>query len=63
MVDSSNTFAAEYEGWCPRCMGKIKVSDRVRYVDGDLVHAHHNHVEPVYEICDRCWLTKPCECD
>lgn len=61
---ASRTFEAKFSDTCPRCSGGIEPGDRVRYVDDVLVHARHSpKPEPKYEICDKCWLTRPCECE
>ena len=57
-------FPAKYRGTCSKCYLEIEEGDLIRYnSEGEIVHHSHKRVEPVVEICDRCWLTKPCECD
>lgn len=49
---------------CPRCFTTISKGDRVRYNDeGLVVHVSHKQKEVKYDICDRCWLAKPCDCE
>lgn len=61
----AKAFKAIYDGSeCPKCFRSIEKGQSVRYdSDGFLIHTRHVQVEPVYKICDRCFLTLPCECD
>ncbi len=49
---------------CPVCFIAIQKGDRVRYnVDNLLAHVSHAKKEIVYDICQKCFLAKPCECE
>lgn len=61
-VTASAGFSARYEGTCPRCHREIEVGEHVRFVEDELMHYRHEIVERVAEICNTCWLTKPCDC-
>lgn len=51
------------EDECPRCFVRILKGDRVRFdEDGFLVHVRHNHGPEKFTICEKCYLTLPCEC-
>lgn len=60
-----DSFIAKYDsGECPRCLMLIEQGQRVRYDSEDrLAHVKHDTPEVVYDICDSCFLAKPCECD
>lgn len=58
------TFIAEYPGICPRCGLAITVGDVCHFTaEGQSVHDRHEQVEPVYDVCPRCFLARPCEHD
>lgn len=58
------SFVAEWPSTCNACHGEIKKGDRARYnPEGLIVHHRHEVVEKPVEVCQTCWLTKPCECD
>lgn len=61
----NKAFKAKYDGdECPVCLISISKGEKVRYnSDGSLIHVNHKRKEETYEICDSCFLTKPCECD
>lgn len=67
-MGDSYSFVAQYDGDCGRCEEPLK-GQRVKYVDGDLVHTGCADGEGVLtktrkeETCDKCWLIKPCECE
>ena len=66
------SFEAKYEGRCPDCGERIHVGDLVQF-------STENRVEHVMcdasagetdldrdakrEVCQKCWLLKPCECE
>ncbi len=63
-------FEAKYHGRCAECEDEIEPGDRVRYVDGGLVHV--GCLDPALrvrrrqtkaEVCTTCWLERPCPCD
>lgn len=59
----NKSFPAQYDGVCSSCYLAYKVGDTIRYnPDGELVHNRHKKNEKTEEICDRCWLVKPCDC-
>lgn len=62
---ASLSFAAEWPGSCQRCLGRIEPGDICHYTaEGELVHSRHPSPPPrKVDICETCWLTKPCECD
>jgi hypothetical protein len=62
------SFEAKYQGWCADCDDRIHVGDVVTYTDdtGTLVHMDCEGLaepERKVEVCDKCWLTKPCDCE
>lgn len=60
----NRSFLAEWPATCNYCHVTIQVGERARYnPDGLIVHHRHLRQEQAVEVCDRCWLTKPCECD
>lgn len=61
-------FEAKFNGRCGAdCGWPIQEGERVTYVD-DLVLVHADCSrdaslrKPVEVVCEKCWLTKPCEC-
>lgn len=62
-------FLAQYAGTCDRCEGSIRQGQRVKFVDGDLVHTGCADGEGVLtvtrkeETCEMCWLIRPCGCE
>lgn len=67
---SSGVFTAKYHGVCHICQGEILPGERVKYDEEDtVVHAtdcnpYARRVEQrSASVCDKCFLTKPCECD
>jgi hypothetical protein len=51
-------------GICHKCYLSLEKGDRVRYnLDGELHHTRHLAKEVNYEICNSCFLTKPCLCE
>lgn len=58
------SFIAQWRGSCERCGDPIEVGQRARYDPrGRLVHHSHERTSRPAEVCDRCWLVKPCECE
>jgi hypothetical protein len=65
------TFRAQYGGTCESCWERIKPGQLVRYTsDGQLVHADcadetvdHPVKRPTVEVCQSCWMQRPCPCD
>ncbi|WNT44944.1 hypothetical protein SEA_ABBYDAISY_49 [Arthrobacter phage AbbyDaisy] len=60
------SFEAKYNGTCSECEDRIHVGDIVTYVDDSLMHEDCNasaRPERTAEVCTRCWLTKPCDCE
>lgn len=52
-------FTAEYSGTCEDCGQELK-GMQVTYVgQGNLVHIRC----PRVEVCQKCFLTKPCDCE
>jgi hypothetical protein len=59
-------FIAKYVGECPDCDNPIRVGEYVEFnFHDELVHADcvASHPNRAYEVCDQCFLTKPCGCD
>jgi len=67
-MGDSWSFVAQYDGACGVCEGPLK-GHRVKYVADELVHAGCADGEGVLtvtrkeEVCQVCWLVRPCECD
>lgn len=59
------SFEAKYPGWCGACGERINKDDWAKYVEDSLVHADCEDAQPERkaEVCDTCWLTKPCDCE
>jgi hypothetical protein len=60
------SFEAKYGGWCADCDDRIQPGDTVTYNEDDaLIHMHCEGLAParIAEVCGKCWLTKPCECE
>jgi hypothetical protein len=63
-MSASSSFEAQYRGTCQRCFLEIEVGELVRYVDDELMHVSHQQKEQRPEqICDQCYLVRPCEHD
>lgn len=67
-----STFPAKYEGTCrnPLCRRKINVDDMITVENGYVTHEECSEAveekerkEAKVEICQRCFLTRPCEHD
>jgi len=68
----SRIFRARYPGRCSACGEPIEVDVEALYAETGthtdvVVHADCDDVlerrQRVAPVCDRCHLTKPCECD
>lgn len=60
------SFEAKYEGWCGGCDGRIHPGDIATYVDDEIAHLDcETGTAPLRpaEVCNQCWLTKPCDCE
>lgn len=61
------SFEAQYAGTCGVCDDRIHVGDLITYaLDDVLTHVDceaHAQAERKTEICTKCWLTKPCDCE
>lgn len=65
------SFAAKYRGTCDSCWEDIEPGERVRYTKGDdLVHdgctdegVDGPSRRPSVEVCQSCWMQRPCPCD
>lgn len=67
------SFEAKYHGTCTICHGRISPGDICAYDNDQLIHdaclsasevaTYKIVTERPVEICDKCFLTKPCECD
>jgi hypothetical protein len=59
---------AEHRSTCPECDDMIVPGDPI-ITTVDLQWAHEKcepssfELPPSGEICDRCWMVKPCGCD
>jgi hypothetical protein len=53
---------AQFDSICPSCGGRIRAGDTiVNDIDG---WQHDECPQPkAREVCDKCWLEKPCACD
>lgn len=59
-------FEAKYPGTCAGCYERISIGDLCTYAEDSLVHWDCDGAIPIERpvtVCDRCWLTKPCDCD
>lgn len=62
------SFEARFPGRCAACEERIAPGEQVRYSEDDeLAHnrceeSNESHAAPIV-VCDRCWLTKPCDCE
>ena len=60
----SKSFPAKSPGVCVTCNGSWVEGDQIRFnTNDDLVHARHTKSEKEFEVCNSCFLTKPCECE
>lgn len=59
----AKSFEARYADTCNSCHQEIEVGQMARYSDLGIVHARHSREDSKITVCDRCWLTKPCECE
>jgi len=61
------SFEAKYGGWCADCDDRIQVGETITYTEDDgAVHMHCgglNEPARIAEVCGKCWLTKPCDCE
>ena len=60
------SFEAKFTGRCSDCGERIQVGDQVTYADDELVHLECDGPDAparIAEVCGKCWLTKPCECE
>jgi hypothetical protein len=60
------SFAAKHPDECSTCGSSIEPGEQVQYTDDDdLVHAHceASPVRTDAEVCQVCWMTKPCWCE
>jgi hypothetical protein len=61
------SFEARYPGRCAACEERIIPGEHVRYSEEDeIIHnrcEESNASERPVDVCTRCWLTKPCDCD
>jgi hypothetical protein len=58
------TFSARSPDICARCGLAIEIGDVCHYNDdGAVVHDRHLIPDTTYDICQRCFLAKPCYCD
>ena len=66
------SFEAKYEGRCADCLERIHVGDLVQFSEENRVV--HVDCDPSVsetdldrdakrEVCQKCWLLKPCECE
>lgn len=61
------TLPARYSGVCPECGDRWQPGDLIR-ADEDRQWKHAVCPDDTDdlahgEVCDRCWLTKPCDCE
>ncbi|MEX1078905.1 MAG: hypothetical protein WED09_07340 [Homoserinimonas sp.] len=67
-MGDSWSFLAQYDGTCGRCEESVK-GQRVKYVDGELVHTGCADGEGVLTVtrkevvCEECFIVKPCGCE
>lgn len=60
----SKSFTSRSSGTCASCYLPYREGDTIRYnTDDELVHARHTKKIETYEVCNLCFLVKPCECD
>jgi hypothetical protein len=59
------SFKAKYRGICADCGSTIHEGDEITYDEHDeVVHVRCiEEPEPVREVCQSCWLEKPCPCE
>lgn len=60
------SFLAKYSGTCSECEERISPGDEVHYVEDQIAHVRcesFEHLDRPVEVCDSCWLTKPCDCE
>lgn len=57
-------MTAEYDSTCMGCGRRVVVGQPIGTHEGLWMHAAcaRRAANPP-EVCTRCWLTKPCECD
>lgn len=62
-----SAFEARFGGNCCSCDERIHIGDLVTYaLDDVVVHADCEdsaRPERKTEVCGKCWLTKPCDCE
>ena len=58
-------FIAKYKGECVACDKPIRVGDPCIYAADVPVHIDCDSIAPERraEVCNSCWLEKPCDCD
>ena len=58
------SFVARYGGTCQECGEPIVAGELIRHSLGfGYEHERCPEPSPGPPVCERCWLTKPCECD
>jgi hypothetical protein len=63
------SFLAQYDGTCKRCGGRFSAGALIRagvaggYEHVDCPDDPSVSLRPSEEVCSRCFLVKPCECD
>lgn len=56
------SFLAQYPGTCARCNQRIKPGELIEHDGPEWSHVQCPEVR-VPEVCGRCHMTKPCDCD